>query len=87
MTACEIGGTGASLRGLFVASLIAFPLLAPGARIPNPFGPDAASRVFFLNNPSAVRMSDLLQLIFALCFAAASASMSSTQTDGVKLPL
>ena len=60
----------------FFASLVAIPVLAPGARIPNPFGNDAEMRTFFLTASSAVRVSDFLQLASALCLAALSALLS-----------
>ena len=56
----------------FFASLIAIPILAPGARIPNPFGNDSELRIFFLIASSAVRVSDYLQLASALCLAVLS---------------
>ena len=61
---------------LFFASLIAIPTLAPGSRIPNPFGNDAEVRTFFLTASSAVRVSDFLQLASALCLAALSPLLS-----------
>src|SRR5579859_7243283 len=60
----------------FLASLIAIPVLAPGSRIPNPFGNDSELRTFFLTASSAVRLSDFLQLASALCLAALSALLS-----------
>jgi len=51
----------------FIASLMIIPILAPSARIPNPFGPDEPSRRFFLENSSLIRLSDWLQLVSALC--------------------
>jgi hypothetical protein len=62
-----------------IASLVVVPILAPGAKIPNPFGPDDASRNFFLNNPEAVRVSDFLQLASAVCLAALGATLSGVQ--------
>ena len=62
----------------FFASLVAIPVLAPGSRIPNPFGNDAELRTFFLTASSAVRVSDFLQLASALCLAALSALLSDT---------
>jgi hypothetical protein len=62
-----------------VASLVAVPILAPEAKIPNPFGPDEASRNFFLNNPEAVRVSDLLQLASAVCLGALAAAISAIE--------
>jgi hypothetical protein len=56
----------------FFASLVAIPILAPGSRIPNPFGNDANMRTFFLNAASAIRVSDFLQLASALCLGASS---------------
>ena len=60
----------------FVASLVVVPMLAPAAKIPNPFGPDAVSRSFFLDNPGAVRVSAFLQLASAICLAALGAALS-----------
>jgi hypothetical protein len=56
----------------FFASLVAIPILAPGSRIPNPFGSDAATRTFFETASAAIRVSDFLQLASALCLAALS---------------
>ncbi len=50
----------------FMAGLVVVPILAPAAKIPNPFGSDDVSRTFFLNNPGAVRVSDFLQLASAV---------------------
>ncbi len=61
---------------LFFAGLIAIPILAPGSRIPNPFGNEAEVRTFFLTASSAVRASDFLQLASALCLAALSPLLS-----------
>lgn len=61
---------------LFFASLVAIPILAPGTRIPNPFGNDAELRTFFLTASAAVRVSDFLQLASALCLAALSPFLS-----------
>lgn len=55
---------------LFLASLVIIPILAPSARIPNPFGPDEPSRRFFIENAAAIRLSDWLQLASAGCLAA-----------------
>lgn len=60
----------------FFASLVAIPILAPGSRIPNPFGDDANMRTFFLSAASAIRVSDFLQFASALCLGAASALFS-----------
>jgi hypothetical protein len=60
----------------FFASLIAFFVLAPGARIPNPFGNDTDVRTFLLTASAAVRVSDFLQLASALCLAALSPLLS-----------
>lgn len=60
----------------FFASLIAIPILAPGSRIPNPFGSDAQMRTFFLTAASAIRLSDFLQFASALCLAVLSALLS-----------
>lgn len=60
----------------FFASLIAIPIIAPGSRIPNPFGNDASVRAFYLTASSAVRVSDFLQLASALCLAALSPFLS-----------
>jgi hypothetical protein len=65
-----------------VASLVAVPILAPGARIPNPFGPEEASRNFVPNNPEAVRVTAFLQLASAMCLAALGAAIHSTQKGG-----
>lgn len=61
----------------FVASLVAIPVLAPGSRIPNPFGNDANTRTFFLTAAVAIRVSDFLQLASALCLGATSALFGS----------
>ncbi len=61
----------------FMAGLVVVPILAPAAKIPNPFGSDDVSRTFFLNNPGAVRVSDFLQLASAVCLAALGATISS----------
>ena len=60
----------------FFASLIAIPILAPGSRIPNPFGSDVQMRTFFLTAASAIRLSDFLQFASALCLAALSPLLS-----------
>ncbi|MBS1801947.1 MAG: hypothetical protein JST28_01200 [Acidobacteria bacterium] len=60
----------------FFASLIAIPILAPGSRIPNPFGNDAGVRAFFLTASSAIRISDFLQLASALCLTVLSPLLS-----------
>jgi hypothetical protein len=65
---------------LFIASLVIFPVLAPGARIPNPFGAEDVSRTFFLHNARAVRVSDFLQLASAYCFAGLAAALSGLQS-------
>jgi hypothetical protein len=44
---------------ILFASFVVIPLLAPGAKIPNPFGRDDASRSFFLNNTRAIQVADL----------------------------
>lgn len=62
---------------LFVASLVVVPILAPGARIPNPFGPDDAARAFLLQSGQAIRVSSCLQLASAVCLAALGALMTS----------
>lgn len=65
----------------FFTSLIAIPVVAPGARIPNPFGSsDADLRTFFLTAAVAVRVSDFLQLMSALCLAALSPLFSVVLT-------
>jgi hypothetical protein len=64
---------------LLIASFIAIRLLAPGARIPNPFASDDASRVFFTSNAHAIRVGDFLQLASAMCLAALAAVMSAVQ--------
>ena len=56
--------------GFFIVSLVLIPVLAPSAKIPNPFGPDESSRRFFLENAVAIRWSDWLQLASAVCLAA-----------------
>lgn len=67
----------ASLHFLFFfVSLIAVPILAPGARIPNPFGNDAEMHTFFQTASAAIRVSDFLQLASALCLAALSPLLS-----------
>jgi hypothetical protein len=63
--------------GFFIASLAVIPILAPGARIPNPFGSDEAARAFLLNNSEAIRISSCLQLVSAVCLAALGATMTS----------
>ncbi len=60
----------------FFASLIAIPILAPGSRIPNPFGNDLEMRTFLLTASSAIRLSDFLQLASAFCLAALSPLLS-----------
>ena len=62
-----------------VASLVVIPVLAPGARIPNPFGSDEASRAFFLSNTRAIQVSDFLQLASACCFAGLAAALAALQ--------
>jgi hypothetical protein len=56
----------------FLSSILAIPILAPGARIPNPYGLDADSRAFFLQAATTIRFSDFLQLASALCLAVMS---------------
>jgi hypothetical protein len=60
----------------FVASLVVVPILAPEARIPNPFGADDASRTFFIHNIRAIQISSFLQLASACCFAGLSAILA-----------
>ena len=48
---------------LFVASMVVIPVLAPGAKIPNRFGPESASRDFFLNHGNAIRVSAFLSAV------------------------
>lgn len=67
--------------GLFIASLILIPVLAPSARIPNPFGPDELSRRFFLENAAAIRYSDWLQLASAASLAALGCGWVKTQQE------
>jgi len=78
-----IGRIAISLAFLYaaflVASLIVIPVLAPGARIPNPFGPDDASRTFFLSNTRSIQISDFLQLVSACCFAGLAAALAELQ--------
>jgi hypothetical protein len=62
-----------------IASLVVVPVLAPSARIPNPFGPDDASRSFLLNNTRAIQISDFLQLVSAICFAGLAAALAALQ--------
>ena len=64
----------------FFGSLIAIPILAPGSRIPNPFGNDAEMRTFFQATSAAVRVSDFLQLASALCLATLSPLLSDILT-------
>jgi hypothetical protein len=64
---------------VFIASLVVVPVLAPAAKIPNPFGPDDLSRSFFLHNAEAIRVSAFLQLISACCLAGLSACMAAIQ--------
>jgi hypothetical protein len=66
----------------FIGSLIVVPILAPGAKIPNPFGPADASRNFFLNNTEAIRVSAFLQLASAVSLAALGATISSVYKAG-----
>ena len=61
---------------LFLASLIVVPVMAPGARIANPFGPDEASRNFFLHAAAAIRASAFLQALSAFCLAGLSAALA-----------
>ena len=63
----------------FLASLVAVQMLAPGARIPNPFGSDDVSRHFFLENPGAIRVSDFLQLASSICLATLGATLNGGQ--------
>jgi len=65
----------------FFASLVAIPILAPGSRIPNPFGDDSDVKSFLLHASSAIRISDFLQLASALCLAAASALLAKILPD------
>lgn len=67
-----------------IASLVVVPILAPGAKIPNPFGSDDASRTFFLNNSGAIRVSDFLQLASAVCLAALGATISTAYTPSTR---
>jgi len=60
----------------FFASLIAIPMFAPGARIPNPFGNDEGVRVFYNTASSAIRVCDFFQLESALCLAVLSPLLS-----------
>jgi hypothetical protein len=60
----------------FLASLFVIPILAPGAKIPNPFESNDASRAFFLDNAQAIRVSDFLQLASAVCLAGLGATIS-----------
>lgn len=53
----------------FLASILIIPIMARGARIPNPFGPDSEARAFVHAAAAAVRVSDFLQLASALCLA------------------
>lgn len=62
-----------------LVSLIVIPVLAPGARIPNPFGPDDASRAFMLGNTRAVQVSDFLQLVSACCLGGLAAALAALQ--------
>lgn len=64
---------------LFIASLIVVPLMAPGTKIPNPFGQDDASRAFFLNASSAIRTSAFLQVLSACCLAGLCAAFAAVQ--------
>jgi hypothetical protein len=65
--------------GFFIASLVVIPILAPGVRIPNPFGSDEAGLTFLLNNTEAIRVSSCLQLVPAVCLAALGTMMTSRQ--------
>lgn len=60
----------------FIASLIAVPALAPGARIPNPFGPNGPSLAFLLQASSAIRVSAFLQILSACSLAALTATLA-----------
>lgn len=64
---------------LFIASLIVVPMLAPGARIPNPFGQDDAARTFLLTASAAIRTSAFLQILSACCLAGLSAALTCVQ--------
>lgn len=69
----------------FFGSLVAIPILAPGARIPNPFGlDDGGARNFFLTASTAIRVSDFLQLASALCLAALTPLISDTLASSNK---
>jgi hypothetical protein len=85
-TSLTIRNTGRAILALavlhaafLVASLVVIPILAPGARIPNPFGSDEAARTFLLNSAGAIRVSSCLQLMSAVCLAALGATMTGTQ--------
>ena len=62
---------------LFVASLVAIPIMAPGSKIPNPFTNDATARAFFLSAATAIRVSAFLQLASALCLGIACALLGT----------
>lgn len=81
-----IRNTGRAILGLavlhaafLVSSLVVIPILAPGARIPNPFGSDEGARTFLLNSSGAIRVGSCLQLMSAVCLAALGATMTSAQ--------
>ncbi|MDE3202286.1 MAG: hypothetical protein KGN79_15350 [Acidobacteriota bacterium] len=61
----------------FIASLIVVPALAPGARIPNPFGPNGPSLAFLLQASSAIRVSAFLQILSACTLAALAATLAN----------
>lgn len=63
----------------FIASLFVIPMLAPGARIPNPFASDSAAHDLYVTYGAAVRVSSFLQLVSAVCLAAVSAFWGELQ--------
>ncbi len=65
----------------FFLSLVAIPILAPRARIPNPFGNDEAMRTFFLTASFPIRVSDFLQLASASCLAVLSPLLSNAMRE------
>lgn len=73
----SLTAVGATYAALFVASLVAAALLAPGAHFPRPYEPEAAMAAYFAAHADAARVSAFFQLGSAVpfgIFAAAAAS-------------
>jgi hypothetical protein len=68
----------------FVSSLVVMPVLAPGARIPNPFVRDHAAHDLYLAFGMAVRVSSFLQLLSALCLAALGSFWAQWERNGTR---